>query len=68
MRTGSTDWFVLVRLVVNDSAAVLTIEDGNGRVHSLQTIPYTDLPASQQVLYACWDGEHWMLMLPRSID
>jgi hypothetical protein len=60
---GTPDWFVLVRLVVQDCAAVLTLEDGNGRVHCLQTIPYTDFPPSQQVLYACWDGQHWVLML-----
>jgi len=26
-------------------------------------IPYTDFPAPQQVLYACWDVQHWVLML-----
>ena len=61
---GTADWFVLVRLVVQDEAAVLTLEDGNGAVRAKQTIPYTDLPASQQTLYACWDGQHWVLMLP----
>jgi hypothetical protein len=60
---GTADWFVLVRLVVQDGAAVLKLEDGNGSVYRKQTIPYTDFPAPQQVLYACWDGEHWVLML-----
>jgi hypothetical protein len=27
-------------------------------------IPYTDFSAAQQLIYACWDGEHWVLMLP----
>lgn len=60
---GTDDGFVLVRLMVDDSRAVLTLEDGNGRVHRKQTIQYTDFPAHQQILYACWDGEHWVLML-----
>ena len=63
MQLVTADWFVLVRLLVNDSAAVLTLEDGNGNLHRKQTIPYTDFPAPQQVLYACWDGQHWVLML-----
>ena len=60
---GTADWFVLVRLMVKDSAAVLTLEDGNGVVRARQVIPYTDFPAPQQVLYVCWDGQHWVLML-----
>lgn len=63
VQLGTADWFVLVRLVVNNSAAVLTLEDGNGVVRARQAIPYTDFPAPQQFLYACWDGEHWVLML-----
>lgn len=62
---GTADWFVLVRLVVHDGAAVLTLEDGNGAVRARQAIPDTDFPLAQQVLYACWDGEHWVLMLTR---
>ncbi|WP_439114965.1 DUF6876 family protein [Hydrogenophaga sp.] len=64
IQLGCRDHFVLVRLVVEDKAAVLSLEDGNGLVHAQQTIPYTDFPLSQQTLYACWDGEHWVLMLP----
>ena len=61
---GTVDWFVLIRLSVTDSSAVLTIEDGNGAVRGRQAIPYTDFPLPQQTVYACWDGEHWVLMLP----
>ena len=60
---GTGDGFVLVNLVVDGSRAVLTLEDGNGGEHRKQTIPYTDFPMAQQTLYACWDGEHWVLML-----
>lgn len=61
---GTTDRYVLVRLVVSGSKAVLTLEDGNGNVRASQTIPYTDFPLSEQIIYACWDSEHWVLMLP----
>jgi N-acetylglucosamine-6-phosphate deacetylase len=64
LELGTADWFVLIRLVVNDSAALLTLEDGNGRIRARQEIPFTDFPANEQVLYAVWDGEHWVLMLP----
>lgn len=61
---GTADWFVLVRLVVTEGKAVITLEDGNGQVRAAQEIPYTDFPLPQQTLYACWDGQHWVLMLP----
>jgi hypothetical protein len=31
---------------------------------ALQQIPYTDFPMPVQTLYACWDREHWVIMLP----
>lgn len=61
---GTDDWFVQVELAVTGSRAVLALEDGNRSVRAQQEIPYTDFPISQQTLYACWDGEHWVLMLP----
>ncbi len=64
LELGTADWFVLVRLAVKGHAAVLTLEDGNGHIRARQEIPFTDFPASEQVLYASWDGRHWVLMLP----
>ena len=64
LEIGTDDWFVLVRLLVNDSKAVLTLEDGNGGIRAQQDIGYTDFPLQEQVLYANWDGEHWVLLLP----
>ena len=64
LELGGADWFVLVRLVTDKHQAVLTLEDGNGSVRPSQQIPYTDFPLSEQVLYAVWDGNHWVLMLP----
>ncbi len=61
---GTSDWFALVRLTVKDFNAELVIEDGNGHVRARQQIPFTDFSAEEQVFYACWDGEHWVLMLP----
>jgi len=43
---------------------VMVYEDGNGKEHARQEIEYTDFPLSEMVLYACWDFEHWVLMLP----
>lgn len=64
LELGTDDWFVQVVLKVTGSSAVLTLEDGNGGVRARQEIPYTDFPRNQQTLYACWNGEHWVLMLP----
>ena len=64
LELGTSDWFVLVRLVVSESQAVLFLEDGNGGIRASQQIPFTDFPLFEQVLYACWDGDHWVLMLP----
>jgi hypothetical protein len=61
---GTNDSFVLVRVSVTDAAAVMRYEDGNGNLHAEQAILYTDFPMQEFTLYACWDGEHWVLMLP----
>jgi hypothetical protein len=39
-------------------------EDGSGKEHARQEIPYTDFPMHAISLFACWDGEHWVIMLP----
>ena len=61
---GTADWFVLVRVEVTEGRAVMIYEDGNDREHARQEIPYTDFPLNSINLYACWDGEHWVIMLP----
>lgn len=61
---GTNDWFVKVALTLTGSSAELTLDDGNGNFRARQVIPYTDFPMPQQTLYACWDGQHWVLMLP----
>jgi hypothetical protein len=61
---GTADWFVLVRVQVTEGRAVMIYEDGNDREHARQEIPYTDFPLDPITLYACWDQEHWVIMLP----
>lgn len=61
---GTNDWFVLVKAQVKDSAALMLYEDGNGRELARQFIPFTDFPLDSISLYACWDSEHWVIMLP----
>lgn len=64
LEVGTYEWFVLVRLVVKENQAVLFLEDGNRHICASQQIPFTDFPLPEQVLYACWDGAHWVLMFP----
>ena len=61
---GTQDWFVLIRVQVSEGRAVMIYEDGNGRELARQAIPYTDFALSEITLYACWDQEHWVIMLP----
>lgn len=61
---GTADWFVLVKTTVKNSKALMVYEDGNGHEYARQQIPYTDFPLEEITLYACWDGEHWVIMLP----
>ena len=64
MEIGTADWFVVVKTTVKDAAALMVYEDGNGQEHARQEIPFTDFPLAEITLYACWDGEHWVIMLP----
>ena len=61
---GTGDWFVLVRVSVTEGRAVMVYEDGNDHELARQEIPYTDFPLDAISLYACWDTQHWVIMLP----
>jgi hypothetical protein len=61
---GIEDWFVQVRMTVNGSRATMIYEDGSGSEHARQEIPHTVFPMHAISLYACWDGEHRVIMLP----
>ena len=62
---GTADWFIVVRIQVEDHQAVMRYEDGNGTELAHQAIPYTDFPLSNLTLFAVWDTQHWVIMLPR---
>ena len=64
LEIGTADWFVLVRTEVSGSSAVMIYEDGNGAEYARQAIPYTDLQLRSVNLYAVWDSERWVIMLP----
>ncbi len=61
---GTAEWFVVIKTTVKRTSAVMVYEDGNGKELARQEIPYTDLPLANIDLYACWDTEHWVIMLP----
>jgi len=61
---GTEDWFVLIRVQVTGDRAVMIYEDGNSQEHARQEIPYTDFPMTSITLYACWNQENWVIMLP----
>ena len=64
LEIGTADWFVLVRTEVSGSQATMIYEDGNGLERARQAIPYTDLQLPSVDLYAVWDSERWVIMLP----
>ena len=64
MEIGTAEWFVVVKTTVKRTRSVMVYEDGNGNELARQEIAYTDLPIANISLYACWDGEHWVIMLP----
>jgi len=61
---GTNDWFVQIKVQVQGIKATMIYDDGNGKELARQEIPFTDLPIQAVSLYACWDGEHWVIMLP----
>ena len=58
------DWFTVMKLKTVGNKTTVTIDDGNGNVLATQEIENSDFPLSTITLYGCWDGEHWVLMLP----
>ena len=61
---GTQDWFVVVRVEVQQCEAIMIYENGNGHEHARQCMPYTDFPLATLTLYACWDGTNGIIMLP----
>jgi hypothetical protein len=53
---GTDDWFVQMRMTVNDNRVIMIKEDDNGKEHARQEIPFTDFPMPAVSLYASWAG------------
>jgi hypothetical protein len=58
------DYFVVATLSVSDNEGVLALDDGNGNAFLTKKIDYTDFPDPVITLFAQWDGERWVLMVP----
>lgn len=55
--------FTVLKLQVKDTAADIVIEDGNDNLLASQFVAYTDFPLASFVLYGCWTGSTWVVML-----
>ncbi|MCP3017439.1 DUF6876 family protein [Cupriavidus basilensis] len=64
MGREKVDSFAVVKLDVVGSAAVLTLDDGNGNVFASQDIPFTTFPLDEILVYCEWDGQRWTILLP----
>jgi len=58
------DRFTVLKLVLQGAGANIAIEDGNDRLLASQAVEYTDFPLPAIQLFGCWDGQHWVAMLP----
>jgi hypothetical protein len=61
--------FIVANLTVARTAtactALLKLDDGNDNVLAEQFIEYTDFELDEFKLYACYNGDLWVIMLPR---
>lgn len=64
LRLPKAEVFVSCKLTVSNGRAELLLDDGNGNVLATQNIPYTTFPLDSIMLYAYWDCERWIVMLP----
>ena len=54
-----------VTRTATSSHAILKLDDGNGNVLAEQFIEYTDFELNELKLYACYNGDVWVVILPR---
>ena len=61
--------FIVANLKVTRTAtactALLKLDDGNDNVLAEQFIEYTDFELDEIKLYACYNGDMWVIMIPR---
>lgn len=66
--TDRDETYVVCKLIVKDNQADLIIDNGNDGArraeYAHQRIEYTDFPLDEMKLYAAYDGEYWIVMLP----
>lgn len=60
------EYMAVIRLVKKASTAVLTLANDEPAdvIYARQEIHYTDFPLDEFTLYAVYDGEDWVVMLP----
>lgn len=56
--------FISATLAVKNDRSGLVLDNGNGVVLAMQSIGYTDFPLMEIKLYAVWDSEYWVILLP----
>ena len=61
--------FIVANLNVTRTAtsshAILKLDDGNENVLATHFIEYTDFELDEIKFYACYNGDMWVIMLPR---
>lgn len=61
--------FIVANLTVTRTStactALLKLDDGNDNVLAEQFIEYTDFELDEFKLYACYNGDVWVIMLPK---
>ena len=61
--------FIVANLTVSRSesscTALLKLDDGNDNILATQFIEYTDFELDEIKLYACYNGDMWVIMIPR---
>jgi hypothetical protein len=65
----NTESFIVANLQVSNTghsrSALLKLDDGNDNILAEQFIEYTDFELDEFKLYACYNGDMWVIMLPR---
>jgi hypothetical protein len=63
---AKNDGMMFAELKVKDNSATLTLHDGRKprKVYATQVIEYTDFPLPEITIWAEYDGEKWVLLLP----
>ena len=61
---GDQEQFTCIKLVRKGDGALAVIDDGNDKVLARQEIEWTDFLLDSITLFACWNEDNWVVMLP----